>query len=190
MLIDMRKILSICLLSVPLVSSAAHAAPIFLTVEPLVGYERVQKILPTEHTTSRLMYGARLTFGFPLLSLESEYTRGSDSETFSNPEQTLKDTDDKVKLGLRSSIRLSSIFSLQARGGGQAKRNTHEVTQNGTTTSTTSPIVYRPYAGAGLSATLASRFVLTGGITAVFNDFPNMSKNEYQTTLGFSIKFY
>ena len=39
-------------------------------IEPVVGYERVQKVLPTPHTKDRLMYGLRVLMGVPLLSLE------------------------------------------------------------------------------------------------------------------------
>src|SRR4051812_15642989 len=100
----------------------SHAAGFSFGLEPLVGYERVQKIVPTQHTSDRLMYGGRAIFGVPLVSGELEYTRGMDTETFTSPSLTTKDTDDKVKAGLRSSIRLGSLFYLLARAGGQAKQ--------------------------------------------------------------------
>lgn len=156
-----------------------------MSIEPIIGYERVQKLVPTAHTTSRLLYGARLTAGIPLVAAEAQYTRGNDTEEFPDQSLTIKDMDEKLKLGLRSSIRMTSLFSLQARGGGQAKRNTHEV--NGL--ATVNPITYQPYAGLGLQSRLGRNFVLEGGVTTVFNDFPHMSQNEYETTLGFSILF-
>ncbi len=172
-------------------SVSAHAASrIGVNVEPIVGYERSQKLVPTAHTKDRLIYGARLSIGIPLLAVEATYTRGTDTEEF--PGQALssiKDTDDKLKVGLRSSVRMSRIFSIQGRGGVQAKRNIHEETLNGVSTKTTHPIVYDPYAGLGLSMGLARNLTLTGGMTVVFNEFPKMNKNEYETTLGFSVRF-
>ena len=166
----------------------AVAAPITLGIEPIIGYERVQKLQPTQHMTNRLMYGARITAGIPLVAAEAEVTRGDDTESFPAQDLTIRDTDDKVKLGLRSSLRLSSLLSFQARAGGQAKRNTHEVTTAGQTEKTVGAIVYKPYAGLGLTSRLGHLFALSGGVTVVFNDFPRMAGNEYQTTLGFNIK--
>lgn len=167
----------------------AQAASTFeLNIEPLVGYELVQKILPNPHTKNRLMYGARVTAGIPLVSAEAEYTRSTDTETYPDQDLTIKDTDNKLKLGARSTLTLSRFFRFTLRAGGQAKQSTHEITEAGMTRTTTDPIVYRPYAGAGLSASLSSKINLSGTFTVVFNDFPNMSQNEYQTTLGFAVK--
>ena len=171
------------------IGHAAQAEVLAFNIEPIVGYERVQKLAPAAHTRDRLFYGARATVGVPLIAGEVEYIRGTDTETIAAQDLSLKDTDDRVKLGLRSSLRISTLLSLQLRGGGQAKRNTHEETQAGVTTKTIGQIVYKPYAGLSLSARLSSKIELSGGIVTVFNGFPNMSKNEYQTSLGFRVSF-
>ena len=89
-------------------------------LEPVVGYERVQKLVPTAHTSDRLVYGARLTLGVPLLSVEAEYLRGTDTEAFPSNDLTTIDTDDKIKVGLRSRLALGSLLSFTLRAGGQA----------------------------------------------------------------------
>ncbi|MEK6580297.1 MAG: hypothetical protein AABZ55_13815 [Bdellovibrionota bacterium] len=167
----------------------AQAAEIKFAVEPVVGYERVQKLKPSLHFSNRLIYGVRARAGLPLASAEAEYTRGEDTESYPILSLTTKDTDDKLKLGIRSSFRLSGLFHLWGRGGVQGKRNRHEDTQSGVTTVTVGNFVYRPYAGIGLSAGLGHNLELDGGVTVIFNDFPRMQTNEYETTLGFSVRF-
>src|SRR4051812_14131954 len=99
--------------------SAARAQALVLTsIEPIVGYERIQKFVPTPHTHDRLVYGARFTAGLLLLSVEGEYLRGMDTETF--PSMSTKDTTDKARLGLRSTFHFLGPISLFARAGGQA----------------------------------------------------------------------
>ncbi len=159
-----------------------------LTLEPLVGYERVQKILPTAHTKDRLFYGVRATAGILLISAEAEVTRGLDTEDFPSQDLSIKETTDKGKFGARSTFRLSSLLSLIARAGVQARRSRLEQTSVGVTTVTIEGIRYKPYAGAGLRSALFGKFELSGEVVVVFNDFPNMRDNEYQTSLGFVLR--
>lgn len=168
--------------------SSAQAEVLSFAIEPIVGYERVQKVKPTAHTRNRMNYGARVRVGIPLVSLEAEGIRGQDEESYPDQDLTIKDMDDKIRLGIRSSLRMTSLLSLWVRGGGQAKRNTHEETTGGVTTQEVGQFVYKPYAGLGLSSRLGRNFELSGGITVVFNDFPRMAQNEYDTTLGFSVR--
>lgn len=175
-----------CLGASPEVARASELLQ--LQIEPIIGYERVQKLVPTAHTKERMLYGARVTGGIPLVALEGEYTQGTDTESFPSDSLTVKDQDEKLKLGLRSQLRLTSLLSLTGRGGVQAKRNTHTETLSGVSTTTVNPITYKPYAGAALSSRLGGKFELTGGLTVVFNQFPDMSQNEYQATLGFSVR--
>ncbi|HCM39209.1 MAG: hypothetical protein A2Z97_01150 [Bdellovibrionales bacterium GWB1_52_6] len=170
-------------------SASASAAPFSLGVEPIIGYERVQKFQPTPHSKNRLIYGARLTLGFPLLAAEAQVTRGDDTESYLDRNLTIHDVDDKAKLGLRSSLRLSTFVTATTRAGVQASRNTHTETLNSEAIKTVEKIRYNPYAGAQLGLRLLRSFELTGGITAIFKEFPKMEKNEYETTLGFRIKF-
>jgi hypothetical protein len=159
-----------------------------LKVEPIIGYERVQKFVPTLHSKERLLYGARATGGIPLISLEAEYTQSSDTESFSSPTLTVKDTDEKLKLGLQSRYPLNPFISVTGRGGGQAKRNTHVETSDSGSTTSSDPITYRPYLGFLINADLPGKLNLSAGLTAVFNQFPDMSQNEYQSTFGFGVR--
>lgn len=42
-------------------------------VEPIVGYERVQMLVPTPHIKDRLVYGLRSIYEFTVLSAEAKY---------------------------------------------------------------------------------------------------------------------
>lgn len=169
-------------------SNEAHAI-IRYTVEPIIGYERIQKLVPTKHTKDRLIYGARVLFGIPLISGEGEYTRGTDTEEFSSPALTVKDTTDKAKLGLRSTVKLIGVVYAFARAGAQAKQNVHEETLAGVTTKTTEPVIVKPYAGAGLTAKLGRNFRFDADFTVVFADTQNWRDFEYQTTAGIAVEF-
>jgi hypothetical protein len=180
---------SLLLLALP-TQAGYGTPPVTVSVEPIIGYERVQKLVPQRHTRDRLTYGARARAGIPAISAELEYTRAEDTEDFSNqPLTRVKDQDDRLKLGIVSSYSLSTLLSFQARAGGQASRGHHEETVSGATSATDRKLEYNPYAGGGLTARLGDTLDLSAGITVVFHEFPDMSKNDYQTTLGFSVKF-
>lgn len=173
--------------------SAAFAARksggLSLGLEPIIGYERVQKLVPTEHTNDRLVYGARLTLGFPLLSLEGEYTQSKDTETFTDQGLVVKDSAQKLKVGLRSTVSLTMALKAFARGGMQATRNEHTEETNGVQTAySKEPERWDPYAGAGFKVAIGRKLSLTGDVVAVFKQWPNMKKNEYLTSVGFEIK--
>lgn len=158
--------------------------------EPIIGYERVQKLYPTVHTKDRLTYGARAWLGFQFIAVETEYLTAKDTETFTSPDRSYTDTDQKVKAGLRSQIRLASMLSFLLRAGAQAKQNTHEETISGVTTSTANPWVYHPYAGAGLNIRLMNHVHFTAEVVTVFAKYPtNWTDHEYQATAGISIHF-
>jgi hypothetical protein len=153
-----------------------------LSIEPVVGYERSQRLLPTPHTHDHLVYGGRVTLGLPLLALEGEYLHANDTETLTGMNTT--DVDDSVKLGARAGFRLGGFLSILARGGVQAKQNKH--TEDPGTTTTT--LKYYPYAGAGLRLSLSGKVTLSAEMVAVFTQWPDMNKNEYQPTVGFSVR--
>lgn len=159
-------------------------------IEPIVGYERVQKLIPTPHFTQRIIYGARLTAGVLLFAAEAEYLRGTDSEYFSTTNLTVTDTADKAKLGVRSSLGLGNFVRVTGRGGVQATQNKHEEKVGTVTTvSTTEALKYAPYAGAGLRVALSSKISLTGEVVAVFTDTSHLENTEYQATAGFVVRF-
>jgi hypothetical protein len=162
----------------PLVSHAAVPG-VSTTIEPIVGYERVQKFIPTSHSRDRLVYGARVTVGVPFLSAEGEYTRATDSETFASTLTTITETDDRVRLGARLNWNMLSLVTFFIRGGVQARQSRHDTTVASVTTTSTDPIQYNPYLGGGLRAHLGSQFALTADVTTVFRNFPNFDRLGY-----------
>ena len=155
------------------------------SITPIVGYERVQEIVPKPHTKDRLTYGARATAGLPIISLEVEYTQGQSSEDFRpSPDLMTKDSAQNLKVGARTKIPLTSMIHAIGRAGVQATKDHHEETVGGVTTAVDQPIVYKPYAGVGFSVGLTPKIAATGEIVAVFNKWPDMSQNNYQTTVG------
>ena len=170
-------------------AGTAHAVTALqFTITPIVGYERVQEIVPTPHTKDRLTYGARATLGIPLLSAEVEYTQAQSSEDF-NPSQDLmtKDSAQQLKIGARTQVNLTTKIYGIGRAGVQATKNHHEQTTGGVTTAVDQPIYYKPYGGVGFGVSILPKVRATGEIVAVFNKFPDMSQNEYQTTVGLTI---
>ena len=159
-----------------------------LGIEPVGGYERVQRLAPTAHTKDRLVYGARITAGVLSLRGELEYLRATDTESFTDQDLSTTDTADKAKLGLRSQISFFRLLALYARLGAQATKNRHVETTGGQTTTTDQAITYNPYLGVGLRIGLGSKLNLNGDITAVIKDTSNLSNNEFQAMAGLSVR--
>jgi hypothetical protein len=185
----MKSLKFVCLALVTAGAAQAAAGLLTYNVEPIIGYERTQKLLPTAHTRDRLVYGARITAGIPLVSAEAEYTRARDSEDFPALTQTIVETADRARIGLRSSLQLSGFLHAFLRAGAQASLSRHDTTTGGVLVSTVDPIRYRPYAGAGFRGRIASNISLNVDITTVFHDFPNMNNNDYLTTASLSVSF-
>jgi len=172
-----------------LLFSHAVQAKIGIDIEPIVGYERNQKLTPTPHTNDRFVYGGLVTVGVPLLSAELEYTRGEATESFPLQNLSSKDTTERARVGLRTRLRLSRVFHVYFRAGAEAKRSFRTDTVGATVTTTDEPIQYHPYGGGGLRVRITRAFSLTAGLTVIFNNFPDdLARNEYQTTAGFNIR--
>lgn len=169
-----------------ILTQPASAEVLSLSIEPIVGYEKVQQVLPSVHTVNRLVYGARAIAGVLILSAESEYTRGTVEEVIGA--MTQKTTADKAKLGLRSGFRLGQLISLHLRGGVQVKREESEQTVDGVTNTFKQAIAYNPYGGAGARASLTSKLSATADVVAVIPDVHDMAQNEYLVTAGFAIR--
>lgn len=160
-----------------------------LRIQPIVGYERVQKVTPTARTTNRLYYGFRALYGVPLLSGELQVTQAKEDETLNNGTLTINETATTGMLGIYSQFSHKSILSTYLRAGGHARKSEIETTENGVTTKTTPSVRLSPYAGTGLTFRLGRFFSLTAGLTVVFTGQPQSSDHEYQTDLGFNINF-
>jgi hypothetical protein len=169
--------------------SRAVGAVFRAELEPVVGYERVEKLVPTAHTRDRLVYGGRLTLGVIWVAVEAEYLTSNDVENFVAEGLSTKDVTERAKAGLRFSMNLARVLAFTLRGGAQASRNRHTETLAGITLTTLEPLTYRPYLGAGLTATLARNLAFRADVTTVFKDFPSLLGAEYQLTAGFVIRF-
>ncbi|MFG1493986.1 outer membrane beta-barrel protein [Halobacteriovorax sp. GFR7] len=154
-----------------------------LEIEPVVGYERVQKILPTPHTSSRLFYGLRANYGPKYLSLEAEVTQAKEDESFDTGVD-ISDNSTNYMLGLRSSFNVGRALNWYLRAGAHARDSKYERTEAGVTT-TVEPATYvNPYAGTGLAINLMNVFTLNAGMNVIFTD----DEHEYQSSLGFGIR--
>src|SRR4051812_34420828 len=120
------------LLSGLVFAPATARALISTSVEPIIGYERVQMLAPTPHTTERMVYGARAVVGVLMLSAEAEVTRGQSTELFPLTVTQFEDKTDKARLGLLSSVKLLGLVSAYLRAGGQASQSTQTTTVAGT----------------------------------------------------------
>lgn len=158
------------------------------TIQPLLGFETVYRSTPRPHTVTQSMYGVRLTGGVDLLSGEIEYTQSTGSETFQTAPEKIASTDEKLKVGARSLFRLSDIFNMTVRLGGQAKKTKEETTNAGVTTTEEKPIEYSPYLGAAFGLHIGKMNVSVG-TTVVIKDVNDMEKNEIQNVVavGFGI---
>jgi len=153
-------------------------------LEPIVGFETTYRNTPTPHTSTRAIYGARATAGVDLLMGELEYTKGSDTKTFSTAPESVKNTDEKAKLGIRSTYHFNSYLFISGRLGGQATKNIREETNGGVVTITEPPIKYHPYAGASLGLRFGSVASISLGTTMIFKDSKDPSKNDVQNTVS------
>ena len=189
----MKKSLQIALATL-ILSGASHLAAshqahamLRTTLEPIVGYERVEKLFPDAHSTNRMFYGGRFTLGSQVFALEAEYTQSKDEESFSATDTTTTSVADKAKVGLRGGFALGRLLRMNLRTGAQAEKSTEKMTVGSTTTTENFPITYDPYGGAGFKLMLTPKTSLTAEAVAVFKSFPSMSGNEYQTSAGFAI---
>ncbi len=160
-----------------------------IDIEPIIGYAYDQKLVPYRHTKQNVVYGARVLLGLPLISAEAEYTKTTDTENFPDVPVSTKDLTDKLKIGLRSTFRLMGVVYAFARAGGQAKKNHHEETRNGVTTSWDDPIYVKPYVGAGLRVRMTRHLFADADFTAVFPDTKDFRYVETQVSAGFGVRF-
>lgn len=155
-----------------------------IQIAPLLGFETVYRSYPNPHTATHQVLGARLIIGYDRIAGEAEYTQGTDTENFATAPETVKFTEEKLKLGLRYSMKLTSLFVVQGRLGGQAKKIKTESISGGISTTDEQPIKYDPYAGLAAGVHLGPKATINVGITAVFHDINDMSKNDYQTEIS------
>jgi hypothetical protein len=156
------------------------------TISPIVGYETVFRTLPTPHTATRTIFGARLTAGTDIASGELEYTKGKDTELYAVAPEKIVTDDEKLKLGLRSTYRFNEYFFATGRLGGQATKEIRTQTSAGIDTKTEDPIKYNPYLGAHLGVRFGP-VAISLGATAIIKDTSDVSKNDIQHTVSISM---
>jgi hypothetical protein len=175
------------LITVLIISFLSNHAFAEINIQPIVGYERVQKISPTPHSVDRAVFGARLIYGPPLFSLEAEVTKSNDTENFTDRNLTIKEDTTAAKLGIRSSFSFPFV-RWYLRAGGSGKKSIITETSGGVSTEREPAIYVSPYAGTGLTVNVKGMFTADAGITVIFTGQPKGSDREYQTTLGFGVK--
>ncbi len=180
----MHKHLILSFILLALISSKQLFA---LEIHPIIGYEKVQRSYPVDHSNSRLIYGARLIVGPSLLSVEAEATTGQDKKNFPDQNLTLKETVYNGMLGLRSSVNLA-LINVYVRAGGHIRKTEREVTENNITTKTTPASYVSPYAGVGFYVG-PGPIKIHAGVTAIFTGRPQSDGVEYQYTAGLRLGF-
>lgn len=184
----MKKILlsTLTLFSV----STLAKIPDGLTITPIVGFEKVQRVLPTPTMKTRTVFGARALYRLPITSLEAEYTHGDDTSTDVATSTTYKFVDDKLRVGIRGDFDMASFLSWNLSGGMQMKQTKTTRTVSGTSSTSSTSTTTDPYVGTGLSLHILNAFSLNADVTAVYTptDDPALDDYEIRPTLGFSIR--
>lgn len=184
----MKSFLLIILLIISNDILAAPRGPSWIRLQPIIGFERVQKILPTPHSKNRLIYGGRLLLGPSFFAMETEFVMGKDDEHFPARDLTIEEETQRLKVGLRSSLRFFPGFSWVLRGGAQGRKNKMRMVESGVVTNKSTATRVHPYIGTGFDWWLFGNFSASGDFTVVLTDYPKEGDREYQSSLGFSIR--
>ena len=162
-----------------------------LSISPIIGFERIQKFVPTPTMKTRMIYGAQLLYKLPVTTAELEYTHAQDTSNEAITNTSYQDVEDKVKIGLRGNADLGAYFSTYLRGGAQLRQNKHtQTTITGVSTSSNTSKV-NPYIGSGLAIHVMQYFSLSADITMVYVPTSDaaLSPYEIQPSLGLSVGF-
>lgn len=163
-----------------------------LSIRPIVGFERVQKFVPSPSMKTRLTYGVEAIYKLPIGDAEAEVTRAEDDSVDLGVSPTIKYKDEELKarIGLRGTAG-SGFFSAYLRGGAQGRQNKQTKTVSGVSTTTTTISKVQPYIGTGLGIHVGSYFSLDAGVTVVYTPTTKggLSDFEYSPTLGFGLHF-
>lgn len=162
-----------------------------LSITPIIGLERVQKFQPTTSMKTRGIYGVTVIYKFPIAALETEYTHAQDTSSDTVNSTEYKDSEDKLRLGLRGSFTMTNFMSSYLRGGAQYRKNKTTKTVNSTTTTEDTQSKVQPYVGTGVSINLGRFLSVSANILATYtptND-PNLKDYELQPSLGLNLKF-
>lgn len=186
---NMMKLLFFFISTISVGPSWAASSSENLTITPIVGVERIQKLVPTPTMKTRTIFGARALYKLPVGAAEAEYTHGQDSSYDSASSTTYKDVGDKAKIGLRGSLSMGPFLSSYLRGGAQGKQTKLTKTVSGASSTTSTTTKVNPYVGTGLAIHLMQFFSLTADVTAVYapTSTGGLSDYEISPTIGFSV---
>jgi hypothetical protein len=161
-----------------------------LSITPIIGLESVQKFQPTPHMKTRARYGARAIYKFPISALEGEYTHAQDTSSDQATSTSYKDSEDKLRLGLRGSF-TGPFISTYIRGGAQYRKNEQTRTISNATSTTSNSSKVQPYVGTGIDIRIVQYFSLTADILATYTptSAPNLRDYELQPSIGVSLRF-
>ncbi len=161
------------------------------SLTPIVGLERVQKFQPTAHMKTRAIFGARAMYKFPISALEAEFTHAQDTSDDATTNTSYKDSEDKLRLGLRGGFTLTNFMSSYLRGGAQYRKNEQTKTVNNATTTKDTSSKVQPYVGTGVVITVSQFFSLSADILATYTptDDANLKDYELQPSLGINLRF-
>ena len=126
------------------------AEDVHVLIEPVIGYQSLERTYPFAHNQGMLTYGVRLVIGTYRLAGEGEFQYGSATENFSNPTVSDETTFYQARVGARTIVPLIEELHLVFRGGLEGFHYSNAIS-NGTTTLTDSPAwKFEPYVGAGV----------------------------------------
>lgn len=162
-----------------------------LSITPIVGLERVQKFQPQPHMKTRGIFGVRAIFNLPVTAIEGEFTHAQDTSSDSTNNISYKDSEDKLRLGLRGSFDLGPFMTSYLRGGAQMRKNEQTRTVSGSTSTKDTVTKVQPYVGTGLELRIFTFFSLTADLLATFTptDHPDLKDYELQPSLGINLRF-
>ena len=75
--------------------AASHGSSSSISVTPLVGLERIQRLVPTASMKTRALLGVTVTYKLSIAMLEAQYTQGQDETTDSATQAVYKFEDKK-----------------------------------------------------------------------------------------------
>lgn len=170
--------------------STSSFASAGLSIEPLYGIERSQRLFPAPpKTITKTFLGIRALYGTKLLSGEFEVSQANNTDDFPTTNEKVEYTTQRAMIGARSYPFTSQYIGMFFRAGARAQMIKREVTTPTETRSEDSPLTFDPYAGAGLTIAFARNFALSAGATLVYNrDAPASEQYDTQYNLSFTIR--
>ena len=160
--IAMLMLPSLCFAQIDSDSSTPSSAPtrksrnnyqtdFHFLLEPVLGYEFLQRSYPNTHTEGMFFYGARAVAGSQMIAGELLYTHGSASESFATPTLLTADsTRDLIRIGPRTLIPLDHWIKLLVRLGEQASHDSFTYTSSTGSYQDSPKWEFHPYVGGGL----------------------------------------